>query len=192
MTKVDLPKLADPKDVDRWLEEFDEAMLNKECDDDADARIIRFFAMCMKKGSLAKGWWDEIEASHKVSYDVAIAAIKTTFHTSTADQLYWEELKALTLIDVEAQDVDARKAWIDMVRVAKSEVSSEFARDDLKAIAIEDSFGPETRTVITTKIKARTPRRVLTALRLLTENETEMIRVQMRNNKATEAARMFD
>jgi hypothetical protein len=189
MTKVDLPKSADPEDVDRWLEEFDEAMLNKECDD--DARIIRYFAMCMKKGSPAKDWWDELEASHKVSYDAAIAAIKTTFRTSTADQFYWEELKALMLSDVEGQDVDARKAWINKVRVAESLVSSEFARDDLRAITIEDNIWPETRTVVTTKIQARTPRGVLTALRLLTKNETEMIGVQMRNNKATEAARMF-
>ncbi|KAJ9091302.1 hypothetical protein QFC21_007257 [Naganishia friedmannii] len=79
MTKKDLPTLANPEDVDDWLDDFDLAMLERECVD--DALVVR----CMEKGSAAKQWFEGLDEKDKISFDTLSKAIGK-FRKDTGDQ----------------------------------------------------------------------------------------------------------
>ncbi|KAJ9091301.1 hypothetical protein QFC21_007256 [Naganishia friedmannii] len=92
----------------------------------------------------------------------------------------------MTLTDADAQDDELRKAWVKDVRTAAAQVSATYASDSLKAKTIKGNVGSETRAVINPRIKDKTVEALLEALRLLDDEDTDMIATRSQTNRAAD------
>ncbi|KAJ9112234.1 hypothetical protein QFC22_006318 [Naganishia vaughanmartiniae] len=176
-----LPKLGRPGEVEDWLIDFDEAMVERECYDNEEQ--AKKFRVCLKPGSQAKAWYDKQKETTKKDITLLLDALNTSFKKDQGNDKWWKKLKQMKLTDEQALDEDERNDFVDECRIAAAKVSDKYAAPQLKANLIISNMGRRTYNQIKSNIEEATPTGVLDALQDLGETELALIEEEVEQKK---------